>query len=273
MVTIQIPDAIDLYRQSLYEKGLSENTLKGYSSDVSMFFEELELMCCEAADLPTLTMAWVAKSKADKREPKTIRRRVTAMRQFALMFGVPNLLVGHKLPPIGQQIPHPLPGLNKDLQEMLDLCQTDSQEALVALCGLLGLRLFEALGTRIEDFNLQTMKLRVWGKNNKVRFLPISQRAWRHLNARYTNILLGGGKFLIDYSDRGGRNFITELGRKAGVSRPIASHDLRSTFATLSWAKSKDIMALRYLLGHESIETTRMYVEVAEEALREAGDI
>lgn len=184
------------------------------------------------------------------------------------------------MPPLGDHIPHPLPGLNEDLTSMLDTCKTEEQRALVALLGLMGLRLFEALSITTKDIDVHKMTLTVWGKRGKKRVLPITDRAWMYISSAYLSALVNVTQQsgvvlylnLVNYSDRGARNFITELGAKIGVTRPIASHDLRATFATLSYAKHRDIEALRIWLGHDSIETTRLYVAIAIEVLREAGE-
>lgn len=176
------------------------------------------------------------------------------------------------MPPLGDHIPHPLPGLDDDLTSMLHNCKTEEQYALIGLLGLMGLRLFEALGVAPEDINVKEMTLTVWGKRNKKRVLPITSRAWSYISPAYLTAVIHKRNRLVNYSDRGARNFITELGARVGVSRPIASHDLRATFATLSYAKHRDIEALRIWLGHDSIETTRMYVAIAIEVLRQAGE-
>ncbi len=175
------------------------------------------------------------------------------------------------MPPLEEQIPHPLPGLDKDLQTLLNLCWTDEQRALVALLGLEGLRLFEALGIKTSDIDPNTMMLTVWGKRSKRRTIPITPRAWTYLAPAYLMAVISGRELIVVYSDRGARNFITDLGAKARLSRPISSHDLRATFATMSYATHKDIQALRIWLGHDSIETTQMYVAIAIDALRAAG--
>lgn len=136
----------------------------------------------------------------------------------------------------------------------------------------MGLRLFEALTVTVDDIDIKTMTLTVWGKRGKKRRLPITDRAWTYITQAYLTSVVYNYKNVVSYSDRGARNFITELGVKVGLSRSISSHDLRATFATLSYAKHRDIEALRIWLGHDSIETTRLYVEIAMEVLRKTGE-
>lgn len=205
--------------------------------------------------------------------PKTVRRRATSIRSFAKFCGLPPILEDYSMPPLGDHIPHPLPGLDRDLTSLIDNCKTEEQLALIGLLGLMGLRLFEALSLTVDDFDIHTMTLTVWGKRGKKRVLPITKRAWECISPAYLTCAVMKYKLIISYSDRGARSFITELGVKCRISRPIASHDLRATFATISYARHKDIEALRIWLGHDSIETTRMYVAIAIEVLRKAGEI
>lgn len=272
METTPTLDAIDPFRQSLYDLGLLENTVDAYSTDVKMFFLECNLTYCQTADFPSMAANWMNRAKDNKLAAKTIRRRATSIRKFAAFCGLPPILVGYKMPPLEEQIPHPLPGLDQDLQALLDLCRTEEQHALIALLGLEGLRLFEALQVRPLDVDPSTMMLTVWGKRGKKRIIPITPRAWVYLAPAYLSALIRGSEYIVDYSDRGARSFITDLGGKARLSRSISSHDLRATFATLSYAKHRDIQALRIWLGHDSIETTQMYVAIAIEALRAAGE-
>jgi site-specific recombinase XerD len=266
-------DAIDPYRKSLSERGLSSHTIKGYSTDVEMLFKECNLTSLPADHLPATAASWLMMAKMNRMAPKTLRRRTTSIRSFGKYYGQRDILEDFKLPSLSQHIPHPLPGLDDDLQNMFKECRTREQAAVIALLGLMGLRLFEALQTRLEDFDFVQKILTVHGKGGKVRKLPITERAHPYLLHQFIERQVGGFKTLLSYSDRGARKFITELGVKANVARPISSHDLRSTFATLVYANTKDILALQIWLGHESVVTTQLYVAVAMDVLRAAGDI
>jgi site-specific recombinase XerD len=272
METIPTLDAIDQYQQYLYGRGLLPDTIKGYSTDVKMFFVESSLTSCSLTDWPALVAKWMNQAKSNRVAAKTVRRRATSIKSFNKFLGLPPILVDYNMPPLEEHVPHPLPGLKSDLEKLSDRCRTEEQSALIGFLGYEGLRLFEALGVSPADIDVASMMLTVWGKRGKKRVIPITPSAWIHISPAYLTALVYNNPRVVNYSDRGARNYITELGGKVGISRPISSHDLRATFATLSYAEHKDIEALRIWLGHDSIETTQMYVSIAIETLRKAGE-
>ena len=70
--------------------------------------------------------------------------------------------------------------------------------------------------------------------------------------------------------DRGARNAIKNLGKRSGLRREVASHDLRATFATDLLNRGVNIRIVQELLGHSSVETTQIYTATTLEAMREA---
>lgn len=177
----------------------------------------------------------------------------------------------YKMPMMQQIVPHPLPGLNDDLVKLLNGCADDNQRALIALLGLEGMRIHEALELGLKYIDMRETTITVWGKGNKVRILPITDRAYPYIATAYLNASMGKRETLISYSDRGARLFITELGRRCKMTREISSHDLRSTFATLAYQARKDIRLVQYWMGHGSVITTQRYIGVSMEDIRDVG--
>jgi integrase/recombinase XerD len=198
---------------------------------------------------------------------------MASLREFSIWAGsTERLLSGYKLPGLGLEFKHPLPNPAQDLQALLDACKTGMQRALIALLGLEGMRLHEALACGTGHLDLNEMTISVWGKGDKVRVIPITERAWGHLAPRLITAQLNCESNLITYSDRGARNFITELGVRARISRPISSHDLRATFATLAYENSGgDIVLVQGWLGHSDVTTTQGYVNVSMNKMRQGG--
>jgi site-specific recombinase XerD len=177
----------------------------------------------------------------------------------------------YKLPVMQQPTPHPLPRLNEDLTKLLDCCDNNNKRALVALLGLEGMRLHEALGLNVTCIDTKEMTIYVNGKGGKVRILPITERAFTYLAPAYLDSCIAGKQKIVEYSDRGARLCITDLGRRAQITREISSHDLRATFATLAYQAKKDIRLVQYWMGHGSIVTTQRYIGFSMEDLKNAG--
>lgn len=151
---------------------------------------------------------------------------------------------------------------------MLERTRNAEQRALVGLCGYAGLRVSEALATTTEWFDLKTMLITVRGKGDKERIVPLSNKAWSAVSTAMVDALGRSDKRLIRYQDRSARKCITTLGEKAGLSRSISSHDLRATFATEVYNKTKDQRVVQELLGHANGSTTEVYIGVTHNAMK-----
>lgn len=236
-----------------------------------MFFQEMELHLINLVDLEDLAAQWM-NMKRRVIPAKTLARRITSMRSFGRCMGVP-VLVDYTAPTPARAIPHPLPGLAKDLQAMLAVARNDEQRTLIALTGLCGCRITEARDTRPEDFDLHDMVLTIRGKGDKTRKVPISPLAWSVMCSTVTRAMLDRSTTVVEFTDRHAREIITRLGSRAGISRPVSTHDLRATFATIAYNNSKgNIRAVQELLGHSSVVQTQLYTGVAMAAMRGAAN-
>jgi len=203
----------------------------------------------------------------------TIRRRkasILALKEYLGFEG--DVLKRYKLPAVPTAEAHPLPNREHDLNKMLAACDTDEKRALVALLGCEGLRMHEALELKDSHIDLSGLSISVWGKGQKLRVIPVTNRAFTFLAPQIIAVQISGRERLINYSDRGARSFITELGVRAGISRPVASHDLRATFATVLYKQTRDITLLQRWLGHADVNTTMRYIGMTFDEMRESGN-
>ena len=156
---------------------------------------------------------------------------------------------------------------------LIEAAQTQQYKALIALCGLCGCRVAEALAIRPCDFDLTEMILTIRGKGEKERKVPISTSAWSALQWSVAQAYVTGGGEVVGLKDRFARRLITTLGKQAGLMRPIASHDLRMTFGTCVYDKTLDIRLTQELLGHGSVSTTEGYTGIAQDKMRGAVEL
>jgi integrase/recombinase XerC len=268
--TIHLLEATELTRNWLEIRGKSGNTVKAYLTDIRMFFQEMEVSEVAVCNLEGMAAAWMNKYRRAK-APKTVGRRLTSIRCLGNALGVP-LLKEYNAPTPALAVPHPLPGLARDLKRMVDLARNEEQLAILGLTGMCGLRISEARDASPADFDLVNMRLTVRGKGDRTRVVPISTQAWSVMAVRVVSATINREPHIITVTDRHAREVITRLGERAGISRPVSSHDLRATFATLAYAQSgKDIRAVQQLLGHASVVQTQLYVGVSEEQMRAAA--
>jgi integrase/recombinase XerC len=152
--------------------------------------------------------------------------------------------------------------------------------AILELFYSTGMRLGELLGIRPSDVKLREQTVKVTGKGNKQRILPIGRRAIQALTVYlgFRNDLLGAGR------RDPGTLFVTKRGRSMspkGVNIVVARyinrvseseqkspHVLRHTFATHLLDRGADLQAVKELLGHASLSTTQIYTHVSVDRLR-----
>jgi integrase len=167
--------------------------------------------------------------------------------------------------------PHPIPEGIDGIKRLIRACgRNEKHRVLIALCGLIGCRVAEALSIGPKDFDLHAMTLKIRGKGDKERVVPVSSAAWEVLQIPVTRAILDNKDRLLDFNDRYARRVVTELGQKAGLQRHISSHDLRATFATAVYDNTLDQRVTQILLGHANGKTTEGYIGRSQEQMKGA---
>lgn len=203
--------------------------------------------------------------------PKTVQRKVTAVRSFSKWAGMPAMM-DYSSPTAPRAQPHPLPEGIEGVVAMINATGDPRAVALIALCGLAGLRVNEARTLRSCDISILDKTIKVRGKGDKTRIVPLSNACLFYIMPAWCEAEVSGTT-LVEMGDRNARRVVTGAGEKAGLERRVSSHDLRSTFATAAYNKSKDIRAVQELLGHADINTTEGYIGVTMDKMREAGEL
>lgn len=154
--------------------------------------------------------------------------------------------------------------------------------ALLEILYSCGLRVSELVNLKFEDLFLDEDYLRITGKGNKQRFVPISQTAKTYLNnytqqQRLLQIPQKNHESYV-FLNRRGRKLtrvmvfiiIKDLALKANIKKSISPHTFRHSFATHLVEGGADLRAIQEMLGHESITTTEIYTHLSQKFLREA---
>jgi len=265
-------ESIGKFHDWLCGKGRSNNTASAYATDLRMLLLDRGVRAVTMEDFEDVATHWLTSTRRIV-ALKTTSRRLTSVRAFAKWAGWPAALTEYSAPHAAPTVPHPLPEGMAGVRKMLGYARTPQQRALVALCGFLGLRVGEALAVKPSDFDMTDMELKVLGKGEKYRYVPVSPEAWGALAEPVTMAFLANDGFVVPIADRVARSNITQMGKRAGLKRSVASHDLRATFATAVYDRTKDMRLVQELLGHASVETTQIYVGVQRAKLHSAVEL
>lgn len=272
MATIVTSESIELLRQRLSVEGRSENTRRGYAGDARTFFEWLgsTTLPIEEFEAKAAEHLNYCKDYADKKK-STTARRVSGLRGFAkYVYGIHNFLPNYSTPKVAGGVPHPLEEGLDGVLKMLDTASTAEERAMVALAGLCGARISEARELRVSDIDVANMTVLLGGKRDKYRHVPMSKLAMSHIVTWMIEVMGMSREDMFVMCDKTARNWMTRIHREAGLSGESASHDLRMTFGTEVYAKTKDIRLVQELLGHSSPTTTEGYIGIRLTAMRSA---
>lgn len=144
-----------------------------------------------------------------------------------------------------------------------------------------GLRVSELVQLKISNLFLDVEFIKVTGKGNKERLIPIGSDAIKYINiyrndVRVHQVIKAGNEDFLFLNRRGSPLtrvmvfiIIKELAKKAGISKTISPHTFRHSFATHLVEGGADLRAVQEMLGHESITTTEIYTHLNREFLRE----
>jgi integrase/recombinase XerC len=271
-VTTLSRESIDNFLSSLSARGVSPRTRTAYESDLNL------LLAAMGPEVPIDQATTWLNSNRGLWAPKTTARRLTTIRSWATWAGldVPSLR-NYRAPMPARAQPHPLPEGIPGVLAMINSSTDDRRKALIALCGLAGLRVGEALSTRPIDISVGRRNIHVDGKGAKHRDVPLSDACLVHLRNRYNAVVLDAEGIytgrLIGYSDRPARAAITKAGVDALGRADVSSHDLRATFLTAAYEKTKDIRAVQMLAGHSTSAQTELYIGLTLDTLRNAAEV
>lgn len=253
--------------------GMSQNTVRAYRADLKGLTQNITtpMISVDRATIEQIAAEHLTAIR-ETYSPNTVNRKLACFRRFGKYMGWQDFLANYKPPKPAKGYAHPIPEGIAGILAMADVARKPEHKALVALCGMLGLRISEARRVRPSHFNHRTNELRVFGKGDKQRDVPVSETVWQHIMPALIKNR-DADTVLIPLHDRSARRAWTRLAEKAGLSHS-SSHDGRMTVGTEMYYKSGgDIRAVQEYLGHASSVTTETYTKVNSDRMRAAADI
>lgn len=282
-------DIIKKYNQYLkLEKGLSLNTLEAYNADITKLLvflegENIELLNTTPEDLEQF-IAGLHDIGITARSQARIMSGVKSFFGFLMLEKIiekdPSELIDS--PRIGFKIPEVL-----SIQEIdsiiaaVDLSKKEGQRnrALLETLYSCGLRVSELITLKLSDLYLDDEFIRVEGKGQKQRLVPISKKAIKEIQFymadRHLVTAKKGHEDFLFLSRRGTHlsrimifHIIKELADEVGIIKIISPHTFRHSFATHLLEGGANLRAIQMMLGHESITTTEIYTHIDRSRLR-----
>ena len=277
-------DLIDQFLDAVWvEQGLSKNTLSAYSSDLRIFAKWLSDKSMLDVDKGDLSRFLAARYAAGIGNRSTARILSSLRRFYGYYIRENSLIIDPTLliesPHIGRPLPISLSELDVELLlNAPEVTNTNGfrDKTMLEVLFATGLRVSELVGLKFEQISFRQGVVRIIGKGNKERLVPVGEEAMSWLEAYMIQArkkLLGERQcdylFVTNRGDGMTRqafwHIIKRHAKKAGISKVLSPHTLRHAFATHLLNHGADLRVVQLLLGHADLSTTQIYTHIARE--------
>jgi integrase/recombinase XerD len=274
------------------EKSLSDNSIQSYISDLEKLIDFLDISGQELQfkqdDINLLKefVEYLNDLGLSARSQARIISGIRAFYKYLLLADKidtdPSKLL--ELPRLGSKLPVFLSIEEVDaLQAAIDLSKPEGHrnKAIIETLYSCGLRVSELINLKLTDLFFDMDFIKILGKGNKERLVPISQKAKDEINLyveSYRNHIFIHKEFenYLFLNRRGKKltrvmifHIVKELAKLAGISKNISPHTFRHSFATHLVDGGADLRAVQEMLGHESIITTEIYTHLSKDYLKQ----
>jgi integrase/recombinase XerD len=281
---------VDRFLDAIWtERGLSANTIGAYRADLMTLWRGLSErnIAIEAAEKADL-LDFIATRVKSGAKPRSTARQLSSYRRFFRYIMREGLrdtdpTADIDMPRIGRSLPRSL--TEDEVDALLRAPRTDEplgnrDRAMLELLYATGLRVSELISLRQSQVNFNQGVLRIVGKGDRERLIPLGDEAQRWLKnfieGPRMEILLERQTDYLFPTRRGDRmtrqafwHIIKRYAQKAGIEKKLSPHSLRHAFATHLLNRGADLRVVQLLLGHSDLSTTQIYTHVARERLKD----
>lgn len=276
------------------ERSLARRTLEEYEGDLAVFFDWLEPLFLEGMEFAQIDARTIREFLTllrieRKYSPSGLNRKIACLKGYFTYLEVEKILPVSPMARIrsakeAKLLPKVLTQdevhlLLETVEESLteakhpDLAARD--RAIFELFYATGIRLSELVGVDRDDVDFDALTMRVLGKGNKERvvfFNDGAAEALRDYLKRSPRSRPGGPLFLNRYgarlSQRGVEILFTKVLKRSGLEKHASPHTLRHSFATHLLEGGSDLVTIKELLGHESLQTTQIYTNISKQRMK-----
>ena len=284
------PGPIDRFLDAVWmERGLSPNTLAAYRADLTALErwlddQDIELPAAKRGDL----LAFMAARVQGGARPRSTARQLSSFRRFfrylvreGQLREDPTAQIA--MPKVGRSLPRSL--TEEEVEALLAAPAVGDplghrDRTMLEVLYATGLRVSELVNLKLAQVNLNQGVLRIVGKGDRERMIPLGEEAmqWlqQFLQGPRVEILLERQTDYLFPTRRGDRmtrqafwHIIKRYAKKASVAKALSPHTLRHAFATHLLNHGADLRVVQMLLGHSDLSTTQIYTHVARERLKD----
>lgn len=286
--TAAIEDYINFIR---VEKSLSKNSISAYKHDVDMLMVYADSIGVEPESMNMNQIQDFLNHINDTGLNKRTQARIlSGVRGFFKYLMIEEVIENDPTeliegPKIGRKLPEVLTIEEIDsIEASIDLSKPEGQrnKTMIEMLYSCGLRVSELVNLKLTDLFIDQGFVKVLGKGNKERLVPIGEKAIKELNGYFidrnsvTSIVNRDSENIIFLNRRGSKltremvfTIIKKHAKLAGIKKSISPHTFRHSFATHLIEGGADLRAVQEMLGHESIQTTEIYTHLDKEYLRD----
>lgn len=279
---------IETFLNALWlEFGLSENTLAAYGSDLNQFDKWLKNLTLEDVAEADISQFFLYRQKQGQSSRSAARMLSSLRRFYSYLLRENRLSVDPTslidAPHIGRSLPGSLS--ESEVEQLLQAPETVHalgfrDRTMLELVYAAGLRVSELVGITFQQINLRQGCVRIIGKGDKERLVPIGEEAtsWleRYLSGARQDILGSRQSDYLFVTARGSCmtrqafwHIIKRYTKLAGIDKDLSPHTLRHAFATHLLNHGADLRVVQLLLGHSDLSTTQIYTHIAQHRLKE----
>jgi integrase/recombinase XerD len=284
-------DSIDAFIRFLaVERGLSENYQLSTQRSLTEFAQwcgaKKKITHPRGVTLPMMS-EYLGDRKRTGLSASSIKLVVVALKIFFRFLAGKGIIERNPaealaLPRIERYLPETLNELQ--VEQFLEKIDTKAvhglrDRAMIELLYASGLRISELANARLENFNFDERMVRVTGKGNKTRVVPVGRKACEalaaYLSAERPKLVKPRTSSEIFLSERGAKlttariwQIVKKHAKRAGLEKNIYPHLLRHSFATHLLSNGADLRIIQEMLGHADISTTQVYTHVDQQRLK-----
>lgn len=287
LVSQENADLIDSFVDALWlESGLAKNTLQAYRADISRLAEYIHPQSLLSISQKEI-QGHLAKLLAEGAKSNSSARMLSTLRRFYRLQLRQNNVKSDPCaqvmsPKQGQHLPHSLS--EHQVESLLAAPDVDSDlglrdRAMLEVLYATGLRVSELVGLTLLEINLDVGLVRIVGKGNKERLVPMGEQAvhWlqQYLDTARVKLLANRISDFVFVTRRGSGmtrqafwHLIKRYAAQTDIGSALSPHTLRHAFATHLINHGADLRSVQMLLGHADLSTTQIYTHVARERLQ-----